>query len=114
MGSVLVVDDEPVILKIVAEVLDEIDVSTSVALDAESALRLLERERPDVVLTDVRLPGMDGVALADRIKSMDGLSSTPVLLMSAYGEPPAHHGDGFLCKPFDIDQLASLIARYVR
>jgi CheY-like chemotaxis protein len=113
MGSVLVVDDEPVILKIVSEVLDELDVKTRVAPDAESALRYIAAEKPDVVLTDVRLPGMDGVELAGRIKSMNGNSSTPVLLMSAYGEPASHKGDAFLRKPFDIDELIGLIERYI-
>jgi CheY-like chemotaxis protein len=114
VGTVLIVDDEPIILKIVAEVIQDLDdIETLLAPDAESALEILKRETPDVVLTDVKLPGIDGVELARRIKATDGMSSMPVLLMSAFGEPTVHRGDGFLQKPFDIDQLASLIERYI-
>jgi CheY-like chemotaxis protein len=64
-----------------------------------------------MVLTDVRLPGMDGVELTRRIKAEDE-SQVPVLLMSAHGEPKGHQGDGFLPKPFDVEEFAVFVRRY--
>lgn len=108
----LVVDDEPAILRLVAVVLRDLGCHTLTAGDAESALLIIESDHPDVVVSDIKLPGMDGVELARRIKS-ESNSGTPVLLMSAFGEPPNHKGDGFLAKPFDIDELIDLVSPFV-
>jgi CheY-like chemotaxis protein len=108
----LVVDDEPAILRLVAVILRDMGCETLVAPDAESALELVSTEHPDVVISDVKLPGMDGVELARRIKSNGG-TGTPVLLMSAFGEPKNHPGDDFISKPFDIDGLVDFVSPYV-
>jgi DNA-binding NtrC family response regulator len=109
--TILVVDDETVILRMVLAIIDDLGFAeTYTATDAETALELYEERRPSVVLTDVKLPGMDGVELARLIKAEDPHSS--VLLMSAHGEPDSHPGDGFLPKPFDVDQLNSLVEPY--
>lgn len=112
--SILVVDDEPAIRRIVGIALRDLGCETYTAADAETALELLETRRPDVILADVRLPGVDGVELARRVKADAQLSSTPVLLMSAFGEPSKHQGEGFLPKPFDHDELASFLSPYIR
>ena len=109
----LVVDDEPAILRLVAFVLRDLGCDTVTAPDAESALGLVERVHLDVVISDVKLPGMDGLELARRIKANGG-AGTPVLLMSAFGEPRNHPGDAFLAKPFDIDGLVEFVSPYVR
>lgn len=109
----LVVDDEPAILRLVAIVLRDLGCQTVTAADAESALTIFEADHPNVVISDVKLPGMDGVELTRRIRSSNGHSGTPVLLMSAYGEPRNHSADGFLAKPFDIDGLIELVAPYI-
>ena len=106
----IVVDDEPAILRLVAVVLRDLGCETLTAVNAESALEIAEKTDPDFVISDVKLPGMDGVELAKRLKSKD---KTPVLLMSAFGEPRAHEGDGFLAKPFDIDGLIDFVTPYV-
>ena len=108
----LVVDDEPAILRLVAVVLRDLGCDTLMAEDAESALRIIESDHPDVVISDIKLPGMDGVELARRIKSNAG-SGTPVLLMSAFAEPRHHQGDGFLAKPFDIEGLIDFVSPYL-
>jgi two-component system response regulator (stage 0 sporulation protein F) len=115
MKSVLVVDDEPHILKMVAAVLEDLGCEdTQTAGDAETALVLMQKQPPDMVITDVKLPGMDGVELARRIKRGASKQRLPVVLMSAYGEPTPNPGDGFLHKPFDIDQLARVVKHHLR
>jgi CheY-like chemotaxis protein len=110
--SCLVVDDEPAILRLIVVVLRDLGCNTLMAGDAESALLIVKSEHPDVVISDIKLPGMDGVELARRIKS-NGLGETPVLLMSAFGEPRHHQGDGFLAKPFDIEGLIDFVSPYL-
>ncbi|HLA82794.1 MAG TPA: response regulator [Thermoleophilia bacterium] len=109
----LVVDDEPTILRLVVLVLQDLGYETLAAPDAETAAGILAFRRPDLIITDVRLPGTDGVELTRHIKAAPPLQSTPVLLISAY-EPPSHAGDGFLPKPFDIDGLTDFVAPYRR
>lgn len=108
----LIVDDEPAILRLVAVVLRDLGCHTLTATDAESALRVMEDQHPDLVISDVKLPGMDGLELARRIKANGG-AGTPVLLMSAFGEPRSHPADAFLAKPFDIDGLIDFVSPYV-
>lgn len=110
---VLVVDDEAPILRVVTYVLQYLGCQAVTALDAETALEMLENIRPNLVISDVKLPGMDGVALAERIKKDPMLSSTPILLISAYGEPPRNPADSFLSKPFDIDELENLVGKFL-
>jgi CheY-like chemotaxis protein len=107
------VEDEPAILRLVTIVLEEMGCQTLAVPDAETALEVLAHHIPDLVLADVRLPGMDGIELARRLKRDPSLARTPVLLMSAYGEPADHDGDGFLPKPFDLEELAYFLARYM-
>ena len=109
----LVVDDEPAILRLVAVVLRDLGCETLTAVNAESALEIVETTEPDFVISDVKLPGIDGVELASRLKSNGAFENKPVLLMSAFGEPRRHKGDGFLAKPFDIDSLIDFVSPYV-
>lgn len=113
MTAALIVDDEPAILRLVAMVLRELGFDTLTAPDAETASQLLKSSKPDLIVTDVRLPGISGIELAKQIKSSKRLSSIPVLLMSAFGEPPMHAGDGFIAKPFDLYELEEVFNRYV-
>jgi CheY-like chemotaxis protein len=113
LATCLVIDDEPAILRLVAVILEDLGCETLTARDAESALQVMEKQDPDFVISDVKLPGMDGLELARRIKSDDKLENMPVLLMSAFGEPRNHPGDGFLAKPFDIDSLVDFVSPYL-
>ena len=111
MATCLVIDDEPAILRLVALVLEDLGCEALTARDAESALKLIEKQELDFVISDVKLPGMDGLELARRIKSEE--KKKPVLLMSAFGEPRNHPADGFLAKPFDIDGLVDFVSPYL-
>jgi CheY-like chemotaxis protein len=110
--TILVVDDEPTIRKIVTSTLADLGFDEMyTAGDAESALSVIHDKRPDVVISDVKLPGMSGVELARQVKENDG--NTPVLLMSAFGEPRGHKADAFISKPFELDDLTELVRRFI-
>ena len=82
-STVLIVDDERTLARAIKAFLTESGYEAEVAGDAEQALRLLETMRPDVVFTDVRLPGMDGIELLRRIREFD--AAIPVIIMTAHG-----------------------------
>jgi CheY-like chemotaxis protein len=109
----LVIEDEPAIRRTVAILLRGIGFETLTAPDTKTARRLLEHLRPDVIVADERLPGEDGHTLVDEIRERPDLAPTPVVLMSAYDEPPRHRADEFLRKPFEPDLLEMAIRRHV-
>ena len=93
----------------------EIGVQSVPAADAESALERLEEADPDVIITDIRLPGMSGVEFTQRVKSSERFANVPVILISAF-EPPnlgLCGADAFIRKPFDIDALAECVSQKI-
>ena len=113
-GTILIVDDEPAVRQLTAEMLEPHGFHVVMAADAATALELVERGHPpDVVLTDLTLPGMDGAELARRLRA--ARPRLPVLLMSGYSEEYLRREDLLdfegvvLQKPFRPDQLVAAI-----
>jgi two-component system, NtrC family, response regulator HydG len=82
-GRILVVDDEPVVLDVLSEVLTREGFQVAQAPDSSSALQVLEREHQELVLCDIRMPGMDGFGLLREIARLH--PGTDVILMTGYG-----------------------------
>ncbi len=86
-GRILVVDDTPANLSLLLDALTEAGHEILVAEGGRSALSLLEHTTPDLVLLDLVMPGMDGVATCRRIKERPACRDVPVLFMTAIDEP---------------------------
>jgi CheY-like chemotaxis protein len=118
-GLVLIVDDHPINLKLVSEVLLAGDYRVVVAADAEQAQQLLTTLVPDLILTDIALPGMDGLSLTKIIKKDARLCHVPVVALTAYAmrgdELKASDAgcDAYITKPIDtrslVEQVSALI-----
>lgn len=114
-GTVLIVDDERTLARAVKAFLLESGYEAEIAPDAEQAIGLLETLRPDVVFSDVRLPGMNGIELLRRIREFD--PSIPVVIMTAYGtiegavEAVKLGAFDYLKKPVDLEELRLLADR---
>jgi DNA-binding NtrC family response regulator len=114
-GTVLIVDDERTLARAVKAFLLESGYEAEVAPDAEQAVALLETLRPDVVFSDMRLPGMSGIELLKRIREFD--VSIPVVIMTAYGtiegavEAVKLGAFDYLKKPVDLEELKLLADR---
>lgn len=102
----LVVDDDPTVREIVAEVLADEGYAVARAGDGATALKLVDTLQPDVVVSDVMLPRLDGLQLAHHLQA----KGIAVILMSA-GSAPLKAGAHFLAKPFDLDDLVAAVSR---
>jgi two-component system NtrC family response regulator len=109
MDSVLIIDDEKNYPPIIAAVLQEEGYETFTANSGPEALEILENSDVDLVLTDMKMPGMDGIELLERIKEKD--PDIPVIMMTAYGtveaavEAMQKGAYSYLLKPFDNERL---------
>jgi DNA-binding NtrC family response regulator len=114
-GTILVVDDERTLARAIRGYLSEAGYEIEVAHDAESALQMLERLRPDVVFTDVQLPGMNGIELLRRIREFD--PNIAVCVMTAFGtiegavEAVKLGAFDYLKKPIDLEEMRLLAGR---
>jgi DNA-binding NtrC family response regulator len=114
-STVLIVDDERTLARAIKAFLTESGYEAEVAGDAEQALRLLETMRPDVVFSDVRLPGMNGIDLLRKIREFD--AAIPVVIMTAHGtiegavEAVKLGAFDYLKKPVDLEELKLLADR---
>jgi CheY-like chemotaxis protein len=113
--TVLVVDDEPVLRTIVRETLPEEGYAVIEAADGSVMLEIMARERPDLVLMDVMMPGVDGREAYRALRSREDLPDVPVVMMSAGVQPIRLDPSiaAFLRKPFDVAQLVELVVRLI-
>ena len=115
--SVLVVDDDADLLRLLGMRLQSAGYKPVPVASAEEALARLAVARPRAVITDLRMQGMDGMALFERIHATD--PSLPVIILTAHGTIPdavaaAQSGVfGYLTKPFEAPELLALLARAV-
>ena len=121
-GSVLVVDDEPTIVEVVARYLDRAGYATHVAGDGLAALEVAERERPDLVVLDLMLPGIDGLEVMRRLRerSAPPNARVAVILLTARGEESDRviglrlGADDYVVKPFSPAELVARVDAVLR
>lgn len=118
-ACILVVDDNPVNLKLASDVLECEGYDVDRAMDAETAQQLLARRTPDLILMDIALPGMDGLALTRLIKNDAALRDVPIIAMTAFAMKGDEARvleagcDGYIAKPIDVRSFPHLIARHL-
>jgi len=113
---IVVVDDDPVTLKTIERFLKEKGHQTYVADTGTEGYELVVREKPDILISDMLLPGIHGVEICRKIKENLEMSSVKVIMMTAvYKHVTYLHGDmecgrdGFLKKPVDLEELIEVI-----
>jgi two-component system, OmpR family, response regulator MprA len=107
MPTVLVVEDEPAIREVVADLLQDEGYAVGQASDGLQAIDQLEVDDVDLVLSDVRMPRLDGPSLARRLRRRG--HAVPVVLISAVDVEVDLPGVRFLPKPFDRDHLLHVV-----
>ena len=115
---ILAVDDRPEMLQLLTEALDEYHVVT--ALDAESAMEMIRQDPPELIISDIMMPGTSGLELIRRIKQNKHTMHIPVIILSAKNtveervEGLDAGADVYLGKPFSIKEMRSVIQRLLK
>ena len=110
-GSLIVVDDDPFIARLLQIELDACGYEVRTASNGEAALQLALERCPDLVLADVMMPAMDGLELTRRLRLDERTAGAKVILLTARGlsadrlEGFAAGADGYVVKPFDTADL---------
>lgn len=113
MATILIVDDEEPVRDFLAHMLADAGHRTLQAIHGAAALEAIDQERPDLVVSDIMMPVLNGAELCRRLKARAGAPAIPVILMSAAG-PRAADGtgaDAFIAKPFDLTEMEALVDR---
>jgi two-component system cell cycle response regulator len=115
-SCILVVDDKPTNLKLVCDLLASEGYEILKAMDAEEALHILAFRLPDLLLLDIGLPGMDGLALARQLRAEERTRHLRIIALTAFAmngdeaKALAAGCDGYITKPIDTRALAATVA----
>ena len=115
MATILVVDDEPQIIALVRATLEDEQVRIVEAADGEAALAMAQREFPELILLDVRMPRLDGFEVCRRLRQDPRFGRTKIVMVTASGQERerargrAAGADDYLTKPFSPLALLSLV-----
>jgi two-component system cell cycle response regulator DivK len=99
MPKILIVEDDPMNMKLIVEILNSLDFMIQTAKNGLEALTIADKDLYDLILMDIELPGMDGIETARRIKDKPGYNNIPIIALTAF----AMKGDRekFLNEGFD-------------
>ena len=117
---VLIVDDEPINVKILAAILEANDYQVRSAFSGEDCLRRVAEETPDVILLDIMMPGMEGFAVARQLKESETSCFIPVIMVTALSDVKSRihaldaGADDFLSKPADKAELLARVRASVK
>ena len=119
--SVLVVDDDPVILRLLQVNFELEGISVATAVDGEEGLNMVQSDPPDLVISDIMMPKVNGLELLAALRSSPETSAMPVILLSAKAQvADVQRGlelgaDDYVTKPFDplelIDRVYKVLAK---
>lgn len=115
--TILTVDDEPRFIRLIEANLRAADYNVLSASEGESALEIIVEKKPDLVLLDVMMPGMDGFQVLDRIREF---SNVPVIMLTAKGEESDRveglnrGADDYVVKPFSATELLARVKAVLR
>ena len=115
MARILVVEDNPTNMKLVSTLLARVGHAVIGAADAEVGLTLARAEHPDLILMDIQLPGMDGLAATALLKADEATRAIPVIALTALamkGDEDrilAAGCDGYIAKPLAYKQFLAVI-----
>ncbi len=117
MRRILAVDDSASMRQIVSLALKEAGYDVVIASDGAEALEFARRESVDLVITDVNMPNMDGIALVRELRQLDNYRLTPLLVLTTEASPEkkqqgkAAGATGWVVKPFSPERMLATIAK---
>ena len=115
MAKILVIDDEPGIRGLLDTLLSRKGYDVAIASSGQKGLELFRRERPDVIVLDLKMPGMDGLTVLQQVRSLH--ASQPVIILTGAGTPEAERQiralgvTDFVEKEFSLHLLGDSLKR---
>jgi CheY-like chemotaxis protein len=119
MTKVLVVEDIPLNLELILEILKSRGFFVNGAVNGEDAIRMLEKEKYDLIIMDIELPIMDGITAAKVIKFNPAYEKVPIIALTAYamkGDRERFLAEGFddyIPKPIDVPDFIKKMEKYI-
>jgi CheY-like chemotaxis protein len=120
MATILVVDDEAPIVDLLVDIIEDHGYTALRAGNGAEALSIARESRPDLIISDVMMPTLDGFGLLAALREVPELSGTHVILMSAAFPPggqaaPRHEAsaDDYLRKPFDVSEVEMILTKFL-
>ncbi len=119
MSTILIVEDNEKNMKLVRDILRHHGHNTLEAATGAEGVRLALEERPDLILMDIQLPDIDGIAALGLIRAESSLDATPVVAVSASVMPDDQRKivtsgfDAFVTKPLDLKQFLGTVQRFL-
>ncbi len=116
--KILIIDDETEFAEMLQMRLEARDYTVKVAFDGESGLKKAEDDKPNIILLDVMMPGMDGLAVLRKLRKQDATRHTPVIMLTAKGDTKSifeaqdSGANEYIIKPCDADRLDALIKKH--
>ena len=120
MKRVMTIDDSPSLRQMVALTLESAGYEVTEACDAKDALTKLSDREYHLFLTDLNMPGMDGIELTRELRSMPEYKFVPIVLLTTESQQEkkmqgkAAGATGWIVKPFNADQLTAVVQKLVR
>jgi len=117
---ILVVDDEPDLVRIVKDVLEGEGYVVSAAKHAQEAFKKLKDTKPDLLILDIKLPGMNGIDICKTVKNDDRLASIPIIMLSTKADDSDKilglevGADDYIAKPFNPGELLARVKAVLR
>ncbi|MFQ5976043.1 MAG: response regulator [Candidatus Hydrothermarchaeales archaeon] len=120
MAKILLVDDEPVLVDLTKMILEKDGYEVLVAKNGGECLEELEKNRPDLILLDIMMPGESGWEVCRKIKEDEKTRDIPVVMFTVRTSKASiekslryAHADAHLGKPFTLDELCSMVRRFL-
>lgn len=115
--KILIAEDDKAITEVVKLILDNEGYEVFTADQGKIIYKIVDKNKPDIILLDIWLYGEDGGQIAKHIRSKNETKHIPIVLMSANNETEKITkevgADDFLLKPFDIDELLHIVRKYI-
>ncbi|HAH32328.1 MAG TPA: diguanylate cyclase response regulator [Elusimicrobia bacterium] len=118
--TILVVDDDPNVGLLISAVLKKYDYSVVTLYSGAEVVDFLQNKKPDLILLDLRMPGLDGYALCKRVRENPDTRDIPIIILSGVSEVDAKvstielGADDFITKPFDVRELRARVNRIIK
>lgn len=115
--KVLIVDDEVTTVQLIEFILEKNDYMTFCAYSGLKTIELANKEKPDLILLDIMMPGLDGLEVCERLKNDPNTKDIPIIFLTALGqESDVARGlklgaDSYIIKPFNPDNLVQQIGK---